>query len=104
MTANELANFDGKNGHKAYIAVSGKIYDVTDSPLWLEGNHQGEHCAGCDLTEELKGAPHVRAVIERFPMVGELTPSSPEQRKISVWLLLGGALGVLLVTLYLFLR
>jgi predicted heme/steroid binding protein len=78
MTSEELKQYDGRDGRKAYVAVSGKIYDVSDSPLWSNGDHQGEHQAGCDLTEELKTAPHVRAVIERFAVVGELSlPTTP---------------------------
>jgi len=78
MTPEELKLYDGRAGRKAYVVVSGKIYDITDSPLWVAGDHQGEHQAGCDLTEELKSAPHVRAVIERFSVVGELThPPEP---------------------------
>jgi len=72
MTPEELKQYDGRDGRKAYVAVNGKIYDVTDSPLWSDGDHQGDHQAGCDLTEELKTAPHVRSVIERFTVVGEL--------------------------------
>jgi predicted heme/steroid binding protein len=80
MTPEELQQYDGKSGHKAYIAVNGKIYDVTDSPLWSDGDHQGEHQAGCDLTEALKTAPHVRAVVEQFTVVGELSPPAPRTR------------------------
>jgi predicted heme/steroid binding protein len=72
MTKNELAKNDGRDGRPAYVAVNGTIYDVTASPLWRGGNHQDSHHAGHDLTEELKSAPHVRAVVERFPVVGRL--------------------------------
>ncbi|HAD03297.1 MAG: hypothetical protein A2091_10300 [Desulfuromonadales bacterium GWD2_61_12] len=72
MTPEELARCDGRNGRKACVAVNGKIYDVSASPLWKEGAHQDLHLAGADLTEALQQAPHVRAVIERFPVVGEL--------------------------------
>lgn len=77
MNATELSRHDGRDGRPAYVAVSGKIYDVSASPLWRGGNHQGAHQAGQDLTEELKKAPHVRAVIERFPVVGELEAEAP---------------------------
>jgi len=77
MTRTELAKHDGRDGRPAYIAVNGTIYDVTASPLWQGGNHQGSHQAGHDLTEELKGAPHVRAVVERFPVVGRLEEEPP---------------------------
>lgn len=72
MTAEELAKYDGRDGRPAYAAVSGVIYDVSASPLWQDGNHVDQHQAGCDLTEDLKHAPHVRKVVERFPTVGRL--------------------------------
>lgn len=81
MKITELSSFDGREGRKAYVAVNGKIYDVSDSSLWHNGNHQGLHQAGGDLTEELSSAPHVRAVIERFPIVGYLENPEPEKKK-----------------------
>lgn len=72
MTLKELADYDGREGRRAYIAVNDKIYDVTDSPRWKDGLHPPNHYAGQDLTEELSQAPHVRAVVERFPVVGSL--------------------------------
>lgn len=77
MTKDELSGYDGRNGNPAYVAVSGIVYDVTKSGHWHGGNHEGAHQAGQDLTEELKSAPHVRAVIERFPTVGQLSPEPP---------------------------
>ena len=72
MTKTELAKFDGRDGRPAYVAVNGTIYDISASPLWKDGDHQGAHQAGADLSEALKGAPHVRAVVERFPVVGHV--------------------------------
>lgn len=84
MTRDELARNDGRDGRRACIAVNGTIYDVTDSPRWKEGLHPPDHQAGRDLTEELKTAPHVRAVVERFPVIGTLeetpAPAAPAQR------------------------
>jgi predicted heme/steroid binding protein len=79
MTNSELAKHDGREGRPAYVAVNGTIYDVTASPLWTGGDHQGSHQAGHDLTEELKSAPHVRAVVERFPVVGRLEAEAPKK-------------------------
>lgn len=79
MTEAELAKFDGREGRSAYIAVNGTIYDVTDSPRWENGLHPPDHQAGKDLTEELAKAPHVRSVVERFPVVGALTEDAPQQ-------------------------
>lgn len=72
MTLTELAKYDGQEGRRAYIAVRGTIYDVTDSPRWENGLHPPNHQAGQDLTEELASAPHVRSVVERFPVVGTI--------------------------------
>lgn len=79
MTAEELAKYDGLNDQPAYVAASGVIYDVSTSPMWQDGNHMDQHQAGRDLTEELKNAPHVRKVVERFPTVGRLEePPEPQ--------------------------
>lgn len=81
MTTRELAEYDGRDGRAAYVAVSGVIYDVSASPLWKDGDHEGAHQAGHDLTEELKSAPHVRSVVERFPVVGRLSEEPPAQAR-----------------------
>lgn len=81
MTNEELAKFNGRDGQSAYVAVSGTIYDVSNSKLWADGNHMNAHQAGQDLTEELKSAPHVRAVIERFPVVAPLEKPVEKKKK-----------------------
>ena len=57
MTLQELTQFDGKDGRKAYVAVNGTIYDLTESARWQNGHHEGMHQAGADLTEALQSAP-----------------------------------------------
>ena len=81
MTFQELAQFDGKDGRKAYVAVNGTIYDLTESVRWQNGNHEGVHQAGVDLTEAIKAAPHVRSVIEKFPVVGKVDPDPLTPKK-----------------------
>ena len=54
LTPEVLAGCDGKEGHPAYFAYEGKIYDVTQSKLWKQGVHMGRHNAGTDLTDALK--------------------------------------------------
>jgi predicted heme/steroid binding protein len=72
FTLEELKNYDGKDGRPAYMAYKGKVYDVTDDFLWIGGDHQGEHAAGRDLTEEIALAPHGDDVVERVKLVGVL--------------------------------
>lgn len=72
LSTSELAEYDGKDGSDAYIAVDGVIYDVSDSNLWSDGEHNSFE-AGQDLTEELgEHAPHDTSVLERLPVVGSL--------------------------------
>jgi predicted heme/steroid binding protein len=72
FSVDELNGFNGKNGKPAYVAVKGKVYDVTESSFWLDGDHLG-HSAGVDLTEEMEIAPHGEDVIEKMKVVGILT-------------------------------
>jgi predicted heme/steroid binding protein/uncharacterized membrane protein len=72
MTLEQLAQFDGKDGRKAYFAYQGEIYDATDSPLWKNGSHMGRHQAGCDLTEVLDQAPHEEDKLTAMTKVGAL--------------------------------
>ncbi|NLF88745.1 cytochrome B5 [Candidatus Bathyarchaeota archaeon] len=73
FTLNELSKFNGKNGNLAYVGYKGKVYDVTESSQWSDGDHLG-HEAGKDLTEQMEIAPHADEVMERFKTVGTLTP------------------------------
>lgn len=79
MTSEELLKFNGQNGQPAYVAIGSNIYDVSASPLWQGGNHAEIHQAGHDLSLELKSAPHVAAVIQRFPRVAQLA-EAPQQK------------------------
>lgn len=72
LTLEELSKFNGKDGNKAYVAVDGIIYDVTDSPAWKNGGHNGFE-AGKDLTEPIKNvSPHGVVKLENVPEVGRL--------------------------------
>lgn len=91
MTKEELAQFDGQKGRKAYVAVNGKIYDVTASSYWQGGNHQDAHQAGRDLSADLLLAPHLRSVIERFPVVAECKEVPLPSSKVG-----GGKTGIII--------
>ena len=72
ITKKELAENNGKNGKPAYLAYKGKVYDVSESNFWIEGDHLGMHEAGRDLTEELEMAPHREENLQRVKVVGTL--------------------------------
>ncbi|MGQ9609547.1 MAG: cytochrome b5 domain-containing protein [bacterium] len=72
FTLDELAKYNGKDGNPIYVAYKGKVYDLSESELWEEGDHQGLHEAGKDLTKDMEDAPHDPDELERFPIVGEL--------------------------------
>ncbi|MEJ2197041.1 MAG: cytochrome b5 domain-containing protein [Desulfuromonadales bacterium] len=106
MTLAELAQNNGQNGRPAYVAVNGTIYDVTESPRWQNGQHPPDHQAGMDLTEELASAPHVRAVVERFPVVGTLeaeasAPTTGGSGKITVGIIIAAVVLAIVVFLLL---
>ena len=71
FTAAELAEYNGTGGKPAYVAFKGVVYDVTESAMWGDGDHEGMHQAGADLTAEHDDAPHVVYVTD-FPEVGRL--------------------------------
>jgi predicted heme/steroid binding protein len=71
FTISELFQFNGKNGNPAYVGYKGKVYDVTESYQWGDGEHLG-HNAGKDLTDQMEIAPHSEEVMERMKIVGVL--------------------------------
>ncbi len=71
FSLDELGKFDGKEGRPSYVGYKGKVYDVTESSLWIGGDHLG-HEAGEDLTEQMEIAPHGEDVIKRMKVVGVL--------------------------------
>lgn len=87
FTLQELADYTGRDGKPAYIAVDGLVYDMSQVPEWKGGTHIG-YAAGQDVTQILDTiAPHGREQLEGIPVVGKLataeTPpaeTSPFQR------------------------
>jgi predicted heme/steroid binding protein len=72
VTIQELQTNDGKDGKPAYIAYQGKVYDVSDSSFWMDGEHMGMHNAGRDLTEDLEMAPHNNEKFKDLKLIGDL--------------------------------
>jgi predicted heme/steroid binding protein len=81
MAADDISQFDGKEGRPAYFAYQGRIYDATGSGLWKKGNHVGKHQAGFDLSDALKLAPHGEEKIASLPFVGRLLETGEASKK-----------------------
>lgn len=69
FTKEELAQYNGENGNKAYVAVDGLVYDVT--ARWNEASHH-RFPAGEDITEILGKSGHGKAVLKNYPQVGTM--------------------------------
>lgn len=72
LTLEQLKAYDGKDGHKAYVAIDGIIYDVTAISAWKNGIHQGKYQAGQDLSEVIKKSPHGKAALDKAIVVGKI--------------------------------
>ena len=71
FTIAQLAQYNGLNGNKAYVAVDGKVYDVTNNQAWKTGSHQGLQ-AGTDLSAAITQSPHGKSVLNNLTVVGTL--------------------------------
>jgi len=68
FTEKELALYNGQNGQPAYVAVDGKVYDL--SSVFINGEHHSYY-AGKDLTGPFF-QHHIRSVLAKYPIVGTL--------------------------------
>lgn len=76
FTLEELAEFDGKNGRPAYVAVNGIVYDVTPKAAWANGEHFGGVVAGKDNTVQYESCHAAFAILRRLEVVGVLVNDS----------------------------
>ena len=72
FTRKELAFYNGKYRRPAYVGYKGKIYDLSSSFLWRNGQHQVLHNAGLDLTANISQAPHGAEFLFKFPVIGSI--------------------------------
>lgn len=70
ITPQELAQYDGKEGRPAYVAVHNVVYDVSGYAPWAEGIHFGI-IAGTDATKDFDTC-HSHTILERLKIVGKL--------------------------------
>ncbi len=71
FTIEELAEFNGKDGKSAYVAVDGVVYDLTKVGAWKKGVHHGIK-AGTDASKKITSSPHGKQVLKKVPVVGKL--------------------------------
>lgn len=71
FTLQELAQYTGKNGMPAYIAVNGIVYDMTFEATWAAGTHFGL-TAGKDLTAQFSSCHGMQGILDRLEKVGVL--------------------------------
>lgn len=72
ITLEQLAQYNGKNGQPAYVAVNGVVYNVTNNPLWAGGSHFFGLTAGRNLTSEFQMCHPGAMVLSVLPVVGTL--------------------------------
>jgi predicted heme/steroid binding protein len=69
FNAESLSQYNGEDGMKAYVAVDGIVYDVTDVAAW-QSPHAGQFKPGKDYSEEIKSSPHGKKNLEGLEVVG----------------------------------
>lgn len=69
FNAESLAKYNGEDGMKAYVAVDGLVYDVTDVAAW-QTPHAGRLKPGKDYSNEIKQSPHGKKNLEGLEVVG----------------------------------
>jgi predicted heme/steroid binding protein/uncharacterized membrane protein len=74
-----LLKHDGKEGRPAYVAVEGKIYEVTGNRLWKNGMHMNRHQAGTDLTEAIAASPHGKDILIKIQEKGTLAKEKADR-------------------------
>lgn len=84
--ADTISQFNGENGRPAYVAYQGRVIDVSNSKLWKTGTHMKRHHAGCDLTTDIKAAPHDIDVLDRYPQVGEFVKETVTEINVPTFL------------------
>nr|WP_238437768.1 cytochrome b5 domain-containing protein [Paenibacillus polymyxa] len=73
FTREQLAEYNGKSGRPAYVAVKGIVYDVTGNAAWSAGTHFGL-TAGQDWTREFASCHAAEQwILNTLTPVGRLT-------------------------------
>jgi predicted heme/steroid binding protein len=73
FTAETIKQYDGKDGHKCYVAVKGTVYEISGKTQWQGGQHlpsNGQAYCGADLTDTIGKSPHGESKLQELPKVG----------------------------------
>jgi predicted heme/steroid binding protein len=60
------------SGNDCYVAVSGRVYEISDSDKWVDGEHidsEGQASCGRDLTQAMDESPHGISILTTSPKV-----------------------------------
>ncbi len=72
FSLDELAQYTGKDGMPAYVAIDGVVYDMSDVPAWAGGMHKGLQAGGDYSKEIAEKSPHGKSVLSKLTPVGTL--------------------------------
>jgi predicted heme/steroid binding protein len=75
FNTSELSEYDGKSGNNCYVAVSGRVYEISNSNKWINGDHldsDGQASCGRDLTEAMAASPHGISILTTSPKVKQI--------------------------------
>lgn len=64
MNAATLKKYNGQNGNPSYVALNGKVYDVSNVDEWHDGKHYKGMAAGIDLTPNISKSPHGASIVD----------------------------------------
>lgn len=81
-TSESIKRYDGKDGHKCYVAVDGTVYEISGKALWQGGQHSpsgGLAYCGADMTEALKKSPHGASKLQELPKVGVFSDNPAQE-------------------------
>ncbi len=68
MSLKELETHNGKNGHGSFVALNGKVYDVSKVKAWSGGKHHKGMVAGTDLTPYIQLSPHGPDIVNKLKL------------------------------------
>jgi len=85
VTLKQLQQYNGKNGHKSYVAYKGKVYDVTGSHLWESSIHNKINEAGFDFTKYIDNPPLTDEYFANFVIVDTLIENDYNKKYWVKW-------------------